>query len=156
MLNIVGHVENYNMCRKLCWNSMLKISACVENCNACRKLCQNFKVLKMFMLGVLKTISKTMLKYEKNTITLYGMCWNWAADFVFLLRFCTRKRSETYVMCFCFCLVIIYIYWHFSTIGLSKTTFEIWWKFRNWKYFVTVYKQPTKHTNTVEDKCSTV
>ena len=53
-------------------------------------------VLKMFMLGILKTISKTMLKYEKNTITLYGTCWNWAADFVFLLRFCTRKRSETY------------------------------------------------------------
>ena len=39
-------------------------------------------VLKMFMLGMLKTILKTMLKYEKNTITLYGTCWNWAADFV--------------------------------------------------------------------------
>ena len=26
----------------------------------------------MFMLGMLKTILKTMLKYEKNTITLYG------------------------------------------------------------------------------------
>ena len=32
------------------------------------------KVLKMFMLGMLKTILKTVLKYEKNTITLYGMC----------------------------------------------------------------------------------
>ena len=31
-------------------------------------------VLKMFMLGMLKTILKTVLKYEKNTITLYGMC----------------------------------------------------------------------------------
>ena len=28
-------------------------------------------VLKMFMLGMLKTILKTVLKYEKNTITLY-------------------------------------------------------------------------------------
>ena len=55
-------------------------------------------VLKMFMLGVLKTISKTMLKYEKNTITLYGTCWNWAADFVFLLRFCTSNWSETYTI----------------------------------------------------------
>ena len=26
----------------------------------------------MFMLGMLKTILKTMLKYEKKTITLYG------------------------------------------------------------------------------------
>ena len=31
-------------------------------------------VLKIFMLGMLKTILKTVLKYEKNTITLYGMC----------------------------------------------------------------------------------
>ena len=51
----------------------------------------------MFILGMLKTILKTVLKYEKNTITLYGTCWSWAADFVFLLRFCTRKRSETYM-----------------------------------------------------------
>ena len=43
--------------------------------------------LKMFMLGMLKTILKTMLKYEKKIITLYGTCRNWAADFVFLLRF---------------------------------------------------------------------
>ena len=28
-------------------------------------------VLKMFMLGMLKTILKTVLKYDKNTITLY-------------------------------------------------------------------------------------
>ena len=43
MLKISRHVENYNMCRKLCWNSMLKISACVEHCNTCWQLCQNFK-----------------------------------------------------------------------------------------------------------------
>ena len=33
-------------------------------------------VLKMFMLGMLKTVLKTVLKYEKTTITLYGACWN--------------------------------------------------------------------------------
>ena len=44
MLKISRHAEIYNMCRKLCWNSMLKISACVKNCNACWKPCQNFKV----------------------------------------------------------------------------------------------------------------
>ena len=53
--------------------------------------------LKMFMLGMLKTILKTMLKYEKKTITLYGTCRNWAADFVFLLQFCTSYWSETYL-----------------------------------------------------------
>ena len=30
-------------------------------------------VLKMFMLGMLKTILKTVLKYKKNTITLQGL-----------------------------------------------------------------------------------
>ena len=54
-------------------------------------------VLKMFMLGVLKTILETVLKYKKNTITLYGTCWNWAADFVFLLWFCMSYWSETYI-----------------------------------------------------------
>ena len=49
------------------------------------------------MLGMLKTILKTVLKYEKNTITLYGTCWNWVADFVFLVRFCTSNWSETYL-----------------------------------------------------------
>ena len=55
-------------------------------------------VLKMFMLGMLKTILKIVLKYKKNTITLYGMCWNWVADFVFLVWFYTHKRCETYVI----------------------------------------------------------
>ena len=31
-------------------------------------------VLKMFMLGMLKTILKTMLKYEKKIIALDGTC----------------------------------------------------------------------------------
>ena len=37
-------------------------------------------VLKMFMLGMLKTVLKTVLKYEKTTITLYGACWNQVAE----------------------------------------------------------------------------
>ena len=45
------------------------------------------RLLKIFMLGMLKTVLKTVLKYEKKTITLYSKCQNWAADFVFLLRF---------------------------------------------------------------------
>ena len=59
-------------------------------------------VLKMFMLGMLKTILKTVLKYKKNTITLYSTCWNWVADFVFLLQFCTSNWSETYMSHFAY------------------------------------------------------
>ena len=51
----------------------------------------------MFMLGMLKTILNTMLKYEKKTNTLYGKCWNWVANFVFLDRLCTSNWSETYL-----------------------------------------------------------
>ena len=78
------HVENFSMSWKL--QCMLKAMSKFQG------------VLKMFMLGVLKTILKTVLKYKKNTITLYGMCWNWAADFIFLLRFCMSNWSETYIL----------------------------------------------------------
>ena len=74
-------------------------------------------VLKMFMLGMLKTILKTMLKYEKNTITLYGTCWNWAADFIFLLRFCTCNWSETYVF-------LVSLHHQVSELANQK---EEWW-----------------------------
>ena len=124
VFKISAHLENCNACLKLCWlfqgvlktcwkfQGLLKTIICVENYveTACWKFQHVLKtvmhvesyvkilkgVLKMFMLGMLKTILKTVLKYEKNTITLYGMCWNWAVDFVFLLRFCTRNWSETY------------------------------------------------------------
>ena len=49
MLNISRHVENCNMCWKLCWNSMLNIAVCDENCNASSKLCWIFQ-------GMLKTV----------------------------------------------------------------------------------------------------
>ena len=54
------------------FESVLKISNCVEICNAYWKLSKFQGVLKMFMLGMLKT----MLKYEKTNITLYSACRN--------------------------------------------------------------------------------
>ena len=122
VFKISAHVENCNACSKLCWifqgvlktcwkfQGMLKIIICVENYveTACWKFLHVLKTVmhvesyvkisrcvEMFMLGVLKTILKTVLKYEKNTITLYSTCWNWVADFVFLLRFCMRNWSAT-------------------------------------------------------------
>ena len=56
------HVENFT---------------CVEHCIRLLKAMSKLQgVLKMFMLGMLKTILKTMLKYEKKTITLYSTCRN--------------------------------------------------------------------------------
>ena len=64
MLKSVTHFEN-----------IFKKSA--ENCK--KKHVEIFSmskfqgVLKMFMLGMLKTMLKTVLKYEKTTITLDGV-----------------------------------------------------------------------------------
>ena len=68
---------------------MLKTVICIENYveTACSKFQRVLKtvmhvenyiiissVLKMFMLGMLKKVLKTVLKYEKTTITLYSVC----------------------------------------------------------------------------------
>ena len=104
------HVENFSMCWKL-W-CMLKAMS-------------KFKgVLKMFMLGVLKIILKRVLKYNKNTITLYGTCWNWAADFIFLLRFCTSNWSETYIFRACSFLLLL-ISLHYLALALKLPVYII-------------------------------
>ena len=80
-------------------------------------------VLKMFMLGMLKTILKTMLKYEKKTITFYGTCWNWAADFIFLVRFYTRKRCETYAK---FAFIKICYVWMIGCVQNPLEMYAYW------------------------------
>ena len=55
------HVKNFSVCNVCCMlKTMLKFQG----------------VLKMFMLGMLETVLKTVLKYEKTTITLYSACSN--------------------------------------------------------------------------------
>ena len=103
MLNISGCVENMlkisiicveNYVETACWKfqhvlktvmhveSYVKISRCLEN---------------VYVRLVENHIENCVELPKKNTITLYGTCWNWAADFVFLLQFCTLDWSETYV-----------------------------------------------------------
>ena len=123
VFKISVHVENCNACSKLCWifqgmlktcwkfQGMLKTIICVENYveTACWKFQHVLRnvthveshvkisrcVENVYIRHVENHI-ENRVEVQKNTITLYGMCWNWAADFVFLLRFCTCKRSETY------------------------------------------------------------
>ena len=77
MLKTVMQVQNYVEYCKVCWKTrwkfqgMLKTVICVEN--YVKTACWKFQcVLKMFMLGMLKTV----LKYKKATITLHGAWWN--------------------------------------------------------------------------------
>ena len=124
VFKISAHVENCNACSKLCWifqgvlktcqklQGMLKTILCVENYveTACWKFQHVLKTVTHVKSHVktsrcvenvyvrhVENHIENRLKYEKNTITLYGMCWNWVADFVFLLRFCTSYWSETYM-----------------------------------------------------------
>ena len=94
MLKISRHVENYNMCRKLCWNSMLKISACVEHCNACWKLYVKISrcVENVYVRHVENHIENHVEVQKKDHHTLWHVL-----KFVFLVRFYTRKQSETYL-----------------------------------------------------------
>ena len=122
MFKISAHVENCNACPKLCWifqgmlktcwkfQGMLKTIICVENYveTACWKFQHVLRTVTHVEshVKISRCVENVYIRHvenhienrvevRKNTITLYGMCWNWAANFVFLLRFCTRKRSET-------------------------------------------------------------
>ena len=56
-------------------------------------------VLKMFMLGMLKTISKTMLKHKKTPSHFTARVEIERQISFFSFGFCTRgKRSETYII----------------------------------------------------------
>ena len=125
VFKISAHVENCNACSKLCWifqgvlktcqksEGMLKTIICVENYveTACWKFqhvlktvmhVENYVKISRCVENVyvrrVENHIENCFEVQKNTITLYGTCWNWAADFVFLLRFCTSNWSETYML----------------------------------------------------------
>ena len=125
VFKISAHVQNCNACSKLCWifqgvlktcwkfQGMLKTIICVEN--YVETACWKFQhVLKTVMhvesyVKISRCVENVYVRHvenhienhvevQKNTITHYSTCWNWAADFVFLLRFCTSNWSETYLI----------------------------------------------------------
>ena len=97
MLNILGcvenmlktsrHVENYNMCRKLCWNSMLKISHVLNTVRVAESHVKTSRHVENVYVRHVENHIENHVEVRKKTITLYGTCRNWAADFVFLLQF---------------------------------------------------------------------
>ena len=122
-LKFSAHVENCNACSKLCWifqgvlktcwkfQGMLKTIICVENYveTACWKFQHVLKTVTHVesYVKISRCVENVYVRHvenhienrvevQKKTITLYGTCWNWAADFIFLLRFCMCNWSETY------------------------------------------------------------
>ena len=122
VFKISAHVENCNACSKLCWifqgvlktcrklQGMLKTIICVENYveTACWKFQHVLKTV-MHVESHVKTsrcVENVYVRCVENHIENHvevrkkhhhTLCWNWAADFVFLLRFCTSYWSETYI-----------------------------------------------------------
>ena len=87
MLKISRHVENYNMCRKLYWNSMLKISHVLNTATLAESHVKTSRRLENVYVRHVENHIENHVEVRKKTITLYGTCRNWAADFVFLLQF---------------------------------------------------------------------
>ena len=124
VFKISAHVENCNACSKLCWilQGMLKTIIWVEN--YVETACWKFQhVLKTVMhvesyVKISRCVENVYVRHVenhienrvevwKNTITLYGTCWNWVADFVFLLRFaCVSEVRHIVCVCVCVCVPI--------------------------------------------------
>ena len=116
VFKISAYVENCNACSKLCWifqgvlktswkfQGMLKTPICVENYleTACWKFQHVLKTVTHVesYVEVSRCVENVYVRHvenhienrvevRKNTITLYGTCWNCAADFIFQVRFYT-------------------------------------------------------------------
>ena len=87
MLKISRYVENYNMCRKLCWNSMLKISHVLNTVTLAESHVKTSRWVENVYVRHVENHIENHVEVWKKTVTLYGTCRNWAADFIFLLRF---------------------------------------------------------------------
>ena len=114
VFKISAHVENCNACSKLCWilQGMLKTIICVEN--YVETACWKFQhVLKTVMhvesyVKISRCVENVYVRHVENHIknrvevrkkhhhTLRHVL-KLRGNFVFLLWFCMRKRSETYI-----------------------------------------------------------
>ena len=78
MLKISRHVENYNMCRKLCWNSMLKISRVLNTVTLAESQVKTSRRVENVYVRHVENHIENHVEVQKKTITLYSTCRNWA------------------------------------------------------------------------------
>ena len=87
MLKISRHVENYNMCRKLCWNSMLKISHVLNTVTLAESHVKTSRHVENVYVRHVENHTENHVEVWKKDHHTLRPGRNWAADFVFLLRF---------------------------------------------------------------------
>ena len=97
MLKISRHVENYNMCRKLCWNSMLKISHVLNTVTLAEsKVKTSRRVENVYVRHVENHIENHVEVRKKDHHTLRHVS-KLSGRFRFSPSVCTSYWSETYI-----------------------------------------------------------
>ena len=96
MLKISRHVENYNMCRKLCWNSMLKISHVLNTVTLAESQVKTSRrVENVYVRHVENHIENHVEVQKKDHHTLQHVS-KLSGRFRFSPSVCTSYWSETY------------------------------------------------------------
>ena len=97
MLKISRHVENYNMCRKLCWNSMLKISHVLNTVTLAESHVKTSRrVENVYVRHVENHIENHVEVRKKDHHTLRHVS-KLSGRFRFSPSVCTSYWSETYL-----------------------------------------------------------
>ena len=97
MLKISRHVENYNMCRKLCWNSMLKISHVLNTVMLAESHVKTSRCIEnVYVRHVENHIENHVEVRKKDHHTLQHVS-KLSGRFRFSPSVCTSYWSETYV-----------------------------------------------------------
>ena len=98
MLKISRHVENYNMCRKLCWNSMLKISHVLNTVTLAESHVKTSRrVENVYVRHVENHIENHVEVRKKDHHTLRHVS-KLSGRFHFSPSVCTSYWSETYTL----------------------------------------------------------
>ena len=96
MLKISRHVENYNMCRKLCWNSMLKISHVLNTVTLAESHVKTSRRIEnVYVRHVENHIENHVEVRKKDHHTLQHVS-KLSGRFRFSPSVCTSYWSETY------------------------------------------------------------
>ena len=98
MLKISRHVENYNICRKLCWNSMLKISHVLNTVTLAESHVKTSRHIEnVYVRHVENHIENHVEVRKKDHHTVWHIS-KLSSRFRFSPSVCTSYWSETYIL----------------------------------------------------------
>ena len=112
ILKISRHVENYNMCRKLCWNSMLKISHVLNTVRFAESHVKTSRrVENVYVRHVENHIENHVEVRKKDHHTSWHVS-KLSGRFRFSPSVCTSYWSETYTNHLLIIINLIFVSWN--------------------------------------------